>query len=199
MLLPPLNAYKVAGILHSCIEHELYFVGHQNVDWRNTVSLLNLKYIKTQLTSHAQGLAETVSTLENRHFLNWPRASGSSKAEKAANLLLTDFKYLLQRAETLAKECEHGMDTLANSSVLKESRRSTENAMRVQKLTIIATVFIPLSFVCSIWGMNFQELGSGSLPFWIWFATAGPVILLSLLIYHFDVLVGLFRKSDRGL
>lgn len=95
------------------------------------LSLVDIKYIRTQLKSHAQGLAATVSTLENRHSLNWPRASRSSKAEKAANLLLTDFKYLPQRAETLAKEWEHVMDTLANSYVLEESRRSTEKEMRV--------------------------------------------------------------------
>lgn len=181
------------NLLHSRIEHELSFVGHQNVGRRDAVSLLNLKYIKTQLTSHAQGLAETVSILENRDSLDWPRAD-STKAENAAHLLLTDFKYLLQRAEALARECEHGMDTLANSSVLDESRRSTENALRVQKLTLLATVFIPLSFVCSIFGMNFKQLGSGSLNVWIWFAVAGPVILFSLLVYHFEVLVRLFGK-----
>jgi hypothetical protein len=170
------------NLLHSRIEHELSLTGQQNAGRRNAVSLLNLRYIKTQLTSHAQRLAETVSTLENRDSLDWPRALASSKAEKIAHLLLTDFKYLLQRAEALARECEYGMDTLVNSSVLEESRRSAENAMLVHKLTVIATIFIPLSFVCSVWGMNFRELGSSDKPLWMWFVTAGPVTLVSLLV-----------------
>ncbi|MCJ1349983.1 hypothetical protein MMC31_008226 [Peltigera leucophlebia] len=98
------------NLLHNCIKHELSFVGQQNVGRRNAVSLLNLKYTKTQLTLHSQGLAETDITLENRDSLGWPRAPEPPKADKAANLLLTDFKYLLQRAETLARECELGTD-----------------------------------------------------------------------------------------
>lgn len=155
---------------------------------------MNLKYIKTQLTSHGERLAETIGLLENRHSLDWPRVPTSDAAEKTAALLLTDFKYLLHRADSLARECEQGMATLANSSMLDESRRSVDNAIRVERLTVLATIFIPLSFVCSIWGMNFQEMGSGSLHFWMWFATAGPIVAFSLAVYHFDFVRKLFCR-----
>lgn len=183
------------NLIHNCIEHELSFVALQDVDRRNAFSLLNLKYIKTQLASHARNLAETVSTLENRHTLDWPRAPSSTAADQAAALLLTDFKYLLQRADDLARECEQGMTTLTNSSILEESRRSTENAMRVQKLTVLATIFIPLSFTCSFWGMNFAELGTGTVHLWAWFATGAPIIMFCFIVYHFDVLLRWYHRT----
>ncbi|KAL9027738.1 MAG: hypothetical protein Q9196_003780 [Gyalolechia fulgens] len=135
---------QLLNLLHNRIEHELSFVGGQNVGRYQVVLLLNLKYIKTQLTTLTQRLAETVSILQNRHSLDWPRAVNSMTAERAAVLLLADFEYLLQRAKTLARVCDQGMATLANSSALEESRRPADMAVRVQRLTMIATIFIPV-------------------------------------------------------
>ncbi|RHZ45767.1 hypothetical protein CDV55_100058, partial [Aspergillus turcosus] len=169
------------NLLETRIKHELSFVGTENDVQYHSLSLVNLKYIKTLLTSNAQGVAETISLFKNRHSLHWPRVDNAPTAEKAACLLLADFEYLLQRSEMLSRECEQGMATLANSSVLEESRRSAEMNVSVQSLTIIGAIFVPLSFVCSVWGMNFKELGSGSNPLWMWAATAVPVSLLTYL------------------
>jgi Mg2+ and Co2+ transporter CorA len=70
---------------------------------------------------------------------------------------------MAQRSFKLADDCEQGMATLANSSILQESRRMTDNAERVRKLTILATTFIPSTFTSSLYGMNFRELGTGDL------------------------------------
>lgn len=80
------------NLMHTRIEHELSFVGHEDTGTNHAVSLLNLKYIKTQLGSHAQNLTETVSTLENRHTLDWPRNESSPTTEQVTALLLTDYK-----------------------------------------------------------------------------------------------------------
>ncbi|KAF2120081.1 hypothetical protein BDV96DRAFT_641938 [Lophiotrema nucula] len=187
---------QVLNLLDKRIAHELSFVGAEKVATWNSICLLNLKYIKSLLTSQNRRLATTVDILRNRHSLDWPQAENDSTVEKTANLLLSDFEHLLLRAEMLARECEQGMITLANSSVLEESRRSADTGIRVQRLTIIGTVFIPLSFVCSIWGTNFKEFGSGSKPVWMLFASTGPVILLSYLIYNWDAFKRLYRKKS---
>lgn len=182
---------QLLNFLQSRIEHELSFVGDQKVGQNHPVSLLNLKYIKTQLTPLAQRFAETVSILQSRHSLDWPRAENSATAERGAVLLLADFEYLLQRAGTLTRECEQGMATLANSSVLEESRHSASLALRVQRLTVIATIFIPLSFACSFWGMNFKEFGTGSQPLWMWLVLAAPITFFSYIIYRWSTLIRL--------
>ncbi|KAK7418468.1 hypothetical protein QQX98_003960 [Neonectria punicea] len=144
------------------IERELTFIGAVKGSSGRAVSLINLRYIKAILKKHEQSLAGTTCLLKSRDSLDWPRVRSSDKAEQTATILLADFEYLLRRTESLARECEQGMATLANSAVLEESRRSVDMGLRVEKLTRIATIFIPLSFVCSVWGMNFQELGTGT-------------------------------------
>lgn len=190
---------QLLNLLQSRIEHELSFVGTQggNDEYR-PISLLNLKYIKTQLAAHVQNLNETVDLLQNRNHLDWPHIKGSGEesdtVERSANMLLADFKYLLKRADSLANQCDQGMTTLVNSSMIDESRRSAHLAMKVQRLTVIATIFIPLSFVCSVWGMNLEVLGSGSQPFWKCVVSAVPIVLVALVIYYSDKLVRLSRK-----
>ena len=187
---------QLLNFLHNRINYELSFIGTANVGAYNSVTLLNLGYIKTQLASIAQRLAETVTMLRNRQSLDWPRAENSLTAERTATLLLADFEHLLQRTDTLGRECEQGMLTLANSSILEESRRSVNMATRVQRLTQIATVFIPLSFACSLWGMNFKELGSGKQPLWMWLASAAPIAFISYIVYRWSDLLQLYRKID---
>ncbi|KAL2070237.1 hypothetical protein VTL71DRAFT_13263 [Oculimacula yallundae] len=182
------------NLLDKRIAHELSFVGVDSGMY-HSVSLLNLTYINMQLKKHAQNLTDTIGILRNRDALDWPRANQCDHAEQTAVLLLVDFEYLLHRAETLARECEQGMDTLANSSVLEEARRSTELNMVVHRLTIIGTIFIPLSFVCSAWGMNFEEMGSGSQPMWMLAATIGPVVLFAYAVYRWDAAKRLYRRT----
>ncbi|OHE97503.1 hypothetical protein CORC01_07118 [Colletotrichum orchidophilum] len=109
------------NVLQKCIDKELSFVGAPEIGESHSVSLLNLRYIKMQLSSHSQSLAEVANLLRNRTSLDWPRMTKDEDqsladiAEKTAALQLTDFEYLLQRTLTLAHECEQGMTTLADS------------------------------------------------------------------------------------
>ena len=139
------------------------------------ISLLNLNFIKALLNARTQGLAEVVSILRNRNALTWPRVSDYDAARQTAALLLADFEHLLKRAEELALRCDQGVRTLADSAFLMGARRSTELSLVVHRLTIIGTIFIPLSFVCSMWGMNFQELDTGALPLWWWPVSPCPL------------------------
>lgn len=185
---------QVLDLLDKRIAREISFIGVKQVPKWNSVCLLNLRYIKSILTSNARRITSIANIIRNRHSLDWPCDEKSPVAKKAAALLLADYEDLLRRADMLARECEQGMTALANSSVLEESKRSADTGIRVQRLTIIGTVFIPLSFVCSVWGTNFKEFGSGSRPIWMLFASAGPVILLSYLIYHWEAIEQLFHK-----
>lgn len=177
---------QVLNLIDKSISRELSFIGVEGLSHWSSTSLLNLKYIKSILASHAPRMAMIVDILRNRQSLDWPRDDESSVAAKSAAMLLADYEHLVRRIDSLARECKQGMATLANSSVLEESKRSADTGIRVQRRTIIATVFIPLSFVCSVWGTNFKEFGSGSKPVWMLVASTGPVILLSCIIYNWD-------------
>jgi hypothetical protein len=185
------------NLLHDRIEHELSFIGDENIREYHTIMLLNLKFVKTQLASHVENLSKTLNIMQNRDALDWPRCRGSPEQSKVAALLLADFEYLLERAEMLVRECEQGIETLANNSVLEESRRSTNMAEELKRLTILATIFIPLSFVCSFWGMNFRETGKDNLSVWVWFVSAAGISLLVLTMYRWKAVSRWLRKRRR--
>lgn len=56
------------------------------------------------------------------------------------------------------------MGIMTNLAVVAESREAIDQA---ECLTLLATVFIPLSFVTSLFGMDFREPGQGPLSFWV--------------------------------
>ncbi len=44
----------------------------------------------------------------------------------------------------------------------------------MKRLTLVATIFMPLTFITGFWGMNFQELPIGG-PYWMW----GNLVLMA--------------------
>ncbi|KAL8705624.1 MAG: hypothetical protein Q9201_001261 [Fulgogasparrea decipioides] len=50
---------------------------------------------------------------------------------------------------------------------IEESRKAMQQAEVVKRLTALAFVFIPISTVCSAFGMNVQELSGNLPPGWI--------------------------------
>jgi hypothetical protein len=47
--------------------------------------------------------------------------------------------------------------------------------------------------------MNFVELGTGSLPIWMGFVTAGPVVVLLLPVFRIDLAKRLFEKAQQRI
>lgn len=74
--------------------------------------------------------------------------------------VVQDFQFLLNRAQRLSQRCLDGTTTITNTAALRESRKGIEQAKQVKNLTFLAFVFIPASFVSSVFGMNFLDLES---------------------------------------
>jgi len=53
----------------------------------------------------------------------------------------------------------------------------------VGKLTSLAFLFIPLSFITSIFGMNLSEFGAGEVRFWAVIATAAGLLLFTVSVW----------------
>ncbi|CAI4218905.1 unnamed protein product [Parascedosporium putredinis] len=72
---------------------------------------------------------------------------------------------------------------LAATSIARmlDSRRSILDAANIKRLSHIALVFVPLSWVASLFSMS-DVYAPGSGRFWVYFATALPVLLLVLLL-----------------
>ncbi|KAJ4147069.1 hypothetical protein LMH87_001619 [Akanthomyces muscarius] len=100
--------------------------------------------------------------------------------------LLDDYEDLRERCINLSKLCSRGITLAMNRSIIDESRRAVEQSERVKKLTILATIFIPLGFCSSLFGMNIDILGQGSVEFWWFFVVCVPITLLAYVFYLWD-------------
>jgi len=157
---------------------------------KHSSTLSNLLYNKKILDEHVRRLKENIASIKTRGGPKWQKASGQKQCEKVtmtADLLLNDFEYLLERAKTLSKSCDRGMDIAGNNAMVAESRRAIQQAKRVSKLTLLAFFYIPASFTTSMFGMNFEQFGQGHESIWVWFAVLVPTYAVSLVFLYFDV------------
>lgn len=128
-------------------------------------TLSNLTYNKKVIDEHIRRFKENITSLARRGNPRWPKATEGkqiTKATESATTLLKDYEYLLEKAETLSKSCDRGMDMARNNVMVAESYRSFQQARHVSKLTFLAFLYLPASFSTSFFGMNFKQFGTGS-------------------------------------
>jgi magnesium transporter len=82
----------------------------------------------------------------------------------------------------LAQSLELYRETIANLMELQMANNSNRMNSVMKTLTVISTIFIPLTFLAGIYGMNFEYMPELSIPW------AYP----ALLIFMFVTGVGMF-------
>ncbi|QYS95326.1 hypothetical protein H0G86_002619 [Trichoderma simmonsii] len=157
------------------------------LDRHEGLSLKDLRFIKNVLDEHSAYLEEVVWFLQSglsawlspQPTSNFPQHTnqsmnmessatnnksgmGNKKLSGAIDAtqieLLEDYRCLLRRCQRLAARCKDGTDIIINGAALRESQRGIEQAEEVKLLTKLVFLFAPLSFVTSIFGMNFVDL-----------------------------------------
>jgi hypothetical protein len=176
------------NLMQSKITRELDFSSNSEV----APSLSNLIHSKRVLTRHIHRLKENVLAIETKGGLStetildqdWPHADGDGESQQVkivAHTLFRDFKHLLSQAEALSEQCDRGMTVFMNSAMIAESKRAIKQAEGVGKLTFLAFFYIPLSFTASFFGMNFHQLGTGTLSIWVWFVASSFMTAVTFL------------------
>ena len=149
----------------------------------------NIQYDRTILDAHAGRISSMVAFLKTADDPVWfPGAAFDdhiyADITKARMSLLHDFQHLHAQAVQLIQRCERAMDMVAHNASLLEAKRSNLQSEGLEKLTRLTTIvtllYVPLSFVCTFFGMNFSTFGQGKLSLWIWAAVSVPVVLISL-------------------
>ncbi|EEQ29247.1 conserved hypothetical protein [Microsporum canis CBS 113480] len=100
--------------------------------------------------------------------------------------LLEDYEQLYDRCIDLSKTCTRGITLAMNKAAIEESHKAIEQSERLKKLTLLATLFIPLSFTSSLLGMNIDLLGQKAVKFWWFFVLCIPITLLAYTFYLWD-------------
>jgi len=154
------------------------------------LTLSNLIYNRSILDQHVVRLKDCVAFVEGSGAMKWPKASEErqkAKATSTSQALLADFQYLLGKATTLAQTCERGMGIASNNAMVAESRTAIDHAKRMSKLTLLAFFFVPASFTTSLFGMNFEQFGTGKLSIWAWIVVLVTTYAVALIMLYVDM------------
>jgi hypothetical protein len=180
-----------------------------------------LQYYSDLLNRHAQQLKDSARALRKLSEYNvrgrneakpqGPEAEtarhggiGGSNGTYTAKGLLEDYEELRVRCNELSNMCSKGITLAINKAIIEESRKAIEQSQRLKRLTMLATLFIPLTFSTSLFGMNVNILGQGDVDFWWFFVLCTPITLLAYAFYLWDfgaikkLLERLWKACRRG-
>lgn len=142
---------------------------------------------KHLLDDHAARHEEVLRYLRAPHLARWAmRLDREQKreADRVKKAVVADFEYLLARFRTNAEHHHVAINILTAAAALNESKKQIDLATQVTKLTVLATVFLPLSFVTGLFGMNFVELEG--LSIYVWAVVTIAIGLVTLAVYGWD-------------
>lgn len=129
-------------------------------------SLRNLQTWRRRVLSTQGKLRQAVRFINRRHTVD-----GASEDWDA---LREDYNFIIAEIDTYGQRLEAIIPLVTSAVQLVESRRSLIETTNVTRLTVLALVFIPLSYVASIFSMSEQFGPSGS-KFWVYFTVAVPL------------------------
>lgn len=118
--------------------------------------------------------------------------------------LLPDFKDILDEMDRIQERIERIVSVASALLSIEEGRRAQKQNNNVARLTFLATVFIPLSFVSGFLSMQ-PDIWRLKKTIWIFFAIAIPLTALALLVAVFgqqiqekiDEVVKSWRKQKK--
>lgn len=143
-----------------------------------------------------------ISLSRLKHLAGFVTYWSSSSDEQAYVMLLKDIEDLSLQTKDLIQALEHKMQVITSMIQLLDTRRSITEAVNVKRVTYIALVFVPLSWVASLFSMS-DEYSPGGSRFWVYFATGLPLVgvVLSLSALPYDRiwnLKGTFSRPPPG-
>ncbi|EAT82471.2 hypothetical protein SNOG_10136 [Parastagonospora nodorum SN15] len=113
---------------------------------------------KHLLSDHACRHEEVLRYLQSTHTIQWSRnltLAQARVANQTKSAVEADFAFLAARFKETAEHHQNAIAMLTSATALAESRKQIQLATQVTKLTVLASVFLPLSFVTGLFGMNF--------------------------------------------
>lgn len=149
----------------------------------------NLVHARQMLEMRITNLSNVLDFVEQHqaYVCAWPHPSDSRlrrESEGTARALKLDFSHLHRRAITLSSRCESAMNLAMNRASIAEAQRSIQQSHVLSRFTALAFVFVPATATAGFFGMNFEELGTGPLSIWYFFAISVPLFFISFMFLH---------------
>ncbi|KAL5389233.1 hypothetical protein DPSP01_002545 [Paraphaeosphaeria sporulosa] len=120
--------------------------------------------------------------------------------------LSEDFEHIQERISAIGQHLESTIPVIMSFVQIVDARRAFAETTNMSRLTVLALVFVPLTFVSSLFSMNTENL-PGSRGFWVYFAVAIPLTGLVVLVARPPPVVAALvmrvsqwiRKLERGV
>ncbi|PVH86826.1 hypothetical protein DL98DRAFT_406303 [Cadophora sp. DSE1049] len=97
--------------------------------------------------------------------------------------LKEDYKFLIAKMRSQIQQNASTIPVITAMMAVEESRKAIEQANDVKALTTLATIYIPLSFIAGVFGMNVKTFDPDiNVPIWSFFAIALPATALSMVL-----------------
>ncbi|KAG5751471.1 hypothetical protein H9Q69_013919 [Fusarium xylarioides] len=101
--------------------------------------------------------------------------------QKEWKLVIKDIRYMQRQLELYSQSFDQIVTVATSMIQILDSRRSIREAINAKRLTYIALVFVPLSWVASLFSMGGDFLPGKGL-FWVYFVVGLPLVAVVLLI-----------------
>jgi flagellar biosynthesis/type III secretory pathway chaperone len=175
------------NLLLNMIEHKL--AQYTQRGSKDFDTLPNLTYLKGVLLRQLSQTKQARHSIRNTEGSKWPRSTASA-AIRARKMVEQDYDHIYEHAHELDRRCQEAITVLMSSVTIDDAKKAIAQTERVAKLTILAFVFVPLSFTTSFFGMNFRELEDLSISRWV--AMTVPILLATLVV----LLINVVRRWD---
>jgi hypothetical protein len=150
---------------------------------KHQVALEQLQFISAYIDRVREAINQNQSVISNAIWEHHPQASKDLKAEtvRLRGLLNSDYEYLLQQCDGLKKKADATTTIVVRASQLLQSQKGVDEAAAVTKLTKLAFIFIPSTFIATIFGMNVSQLSEDqdNPSIWLYFVVAIPFTMLA--------------------
>ncbi|KAF4625334.1 hypothetical protein G7Y89_g12830 [Cudoniella acicularis] len=111
------------------------------------------------------------------------RASDTSELA-LYSLIIEDYEYILEMVDTYGRRLEAMVPVLASVIQISDTQRSLQKAANVTRLTDLALLFVPISFVTGLFSMN--DVGVSRHGLALFFAVAIPLCVIVFFCRPFD-------------
>jgi Mg2+ and Co2+ transporter CorA len=122
--------------------------------------------VQSELETLRDGQWREISTLDIESDAGESEPYSEVLEEKKALYrdLVQDYERLVHHLQLLSVHCNSTSSLLQSSINSLEAQKSMEQTTEVNKLTKLAFIFLPVSLIASIFGMNIREISPESTP-----------------------------------
>ena len=185
-------------------------------EWVSYIAVLGLSLREYELSTSLMGnpIAELDSLNTNLRILQgWRRRILSTQAKLQRNMrfirtrsgnsstedwkdLLEDYEFLATEVANYGEKLEAMVPLVTSAAALIGSRKALTETTNVTRLTALAVVFIPLSYVAALFSMAGAFAPGGNL-FWVYFVTAVPLAVGVGVVAKEDVMTVFWESWER--